>query len=52
MHLPHYSTNRVLDQNHITLLILTSCRVHYRIGLGSARGSSPFDLARQCGFAF
>ena len=39
MHLPHYSTNRVLDQNnHITLLILTSCRVVVAITtvLGSA----------------
>jgi hypothetical protein len=38
MHLPHYSTNRVLDQNHITLLILTSCRVLAAITtvLGSA----------------
>jgi hypothetical protein len=38
MHLPHYSTNRVLDQNHITLLILTSCRVLVAITtvLGSA----------------
>ena len=38
MHLPHYSTNRVLDKNHITLLILTSCRVLVAITtvLGSA----------------
>jgi hypothetical protein len=56
MHLPHYSTNRVLDKNHITLLILTSCRVLAAITavLGSAAPvvGSPFDLARQCGLHF
>jgi hypothetical protein len=47
-----------LTPNHITLLILTSCRVLAAITtvLGSAsagaRGSSPFDLARQCGLHF
>jgi hypothetical protein len=52
MHLPHYSTNRVLDPKPPYASHPTSCRVLAAITtvLGSAsagaRGSSPFDLAR------
>ena len=57
MHLPHYSTNRVLDPKpyyaaHPDELPFAAITTVLGSASAGARGSSPFDLARQGGLHF